>query len=334
MLRADVDDDTFRNFVESWTARWEPGRRLLAGVSGGVDSVVLLQGLVRGGYGDVVVCHLNHGLRGAESEGDARFVRELAGRLGLMFEGGVRDVGGMARESGQSLETAGRVARQAFFAEAAQRHGCRRLMLGHHADDQAETILMNLCRGSAGLTGMSEETVLEVPGGEPLRVIRPLLAVRKADLLAVAEREGWEFREDASNASRDFVRNRVRHEVLPLLADIFQRDAEPGLRRAAEWTAEARGFLRECAAPWMPQERLPVKEVAALAPALRREVLAGWLRGRGVPDLSVEMVLRAERMLFPERGLAKWNLPGNRFLRRRAGWLWIESVPACGGEGG
>lgn len=320
------------------------GRRYLVGVSGGVDSVLLLRGLAEAGYRRLVVCHLNHRLRGRASAGDAAFVRQLAAGLGLEFELGTVDVAKVAEESGQSLETAGRAARHAFFAEVAKRRRCWRVMLAHHADDQAETVLMNLCRGSAGLAGMAEETFLKVRepmrSGKntasrqppPLLLIRPLLAVSKKALLTAAAERGWKFREDASNASPDFVRNRVRNEVLPLLEEIFSRDVKPAIGRAADWAAGAREFLRESAEPWTIQEKLPVREVLALSPALRREVLAGWLRAREVPDLSASVIETAASMLDPATGPARWNLPGNRFLRRRAGWLWVECVPACGAD--
>lgn len=322
--------DEYWNFAVQWPARWLPGLRYLVGVSGGVDSVVLLRSLVKVGFWDVVVCHLNHGLRGRAGDGDAEFVRELSGELRLPFDGGERDVAALARERGQSLETAGRAARHEFFAEAAERHRCRRVVLAHHADDQAETVLMNLCRGSAGPAGMAEETPLPVPDDKPLLLIRPLLPVSKSLLKAVAKEHAWKFREDASNSSTDFVRNRVRNEVLPLLEDIFRRNVRPPILRAADWAEGARVFLKKSASGWTDRAQLPVKEIRELPPALQREVMAGWLRARGVPDISTALISTALSMLDSETGPARWNLPGNLFLRRRAGLMWVESVPACG----
>ncbi|RYD33671.1 MAG: tRNA lysidine(34) synthetase TilS [Verrucomicrobiaceae bacterium] len=343
--------DEFLKCFKTRLDRWPTRRRYLVGVSGGVDSLALLHGLAVVGYRRLVVCHLNHRLRGEDSLDDAAFVRRLAERLGLECETAEADVARLAVENSQSLETAGRVARHAFFAEVAARRRCHRVMLAHHAEDQAETVLMNLCRGSAGLMGMALETRLQVPDPglrpvpcpepgtlsasrrirrPPLLLIRPLLPVSKQSLLAAAARNGWEFREDASNASADFVRNRVRHEALPLLRDIFGRDVTFPIGRAADWSAGARDFLRSAAAPWADREKLPVREVLALTPVLRREVLADWLRGRGVPDLSSPLILAAEAMLSPATGPARRNLPGNLFLRRRAGWMWLERLPACG----
>lgn len=343
--------DAFLQSQKTWPDRWPASRRYLVGVSGGVDSVVLLHALTAAGFQRLVVCHLDHRLRGRDSQDDAAFVRQLAEQLGLECETAEADVARLAAENSQSLETTGRVARHAFFAEVATRRRCHRVMLAHHAEDQAETVLMNLCRGSAGLTGMAVETRLQVadpalgpesgrePGAlsacrrirrPPLLLIRPLLSVSKQSLLAAAARNSWEFREDASNASADFVRNRVRHEALPLLRDIFGRDVTFPIGRAADWSAGARDFLRSAAVPWAGREKLPVREVLALTPVLRREVLADWLRGRGVPDLSSPLILAAAAMLSPATGPARRNLPGNLFLRRRAGWMWVERLPACG----
>ncbi len=296
-----------------------------------MDSVVLLHTLISAGYQKLVVCHLNHRLRGRTSTADARWVARLAAGLQLPFVTGKRDVRAEAGAAGISLETAGRRARHRFFAEAAKQHRCHRVFLAHHADDQAETVLMNLCRGSAGLIGMATETSLTVPGFRtPLQLLRPLLTRSKADLLAAASANGWTFREDASNAVPDVVRNRLRLEVLPLLDAIFQRPTAPAMGRAAAWVEGARGFLEESAAPWISQEKLRVAELIKLHPVLRDAVLAGWLRARKVPDVSSSLLRQAVLMIDPATGPARWNLPGNHFLRRRAGWLWVERVPPCG----
>src|SRR5690606_25021228 len=114
----------------------------------------LLHLLHRAGFSKVIVCHLDHRLRGRASTADARFVADLAAKLGMESEMGVAGVGKLARQTGESLETAGRRARHAFFAACARKWRCPRLLLAHHADDQAETVLWNLLRGSRGATGM------------------------------------------------------------------------------------------------------------------------------------------------------------------------------------
>jgi len=309
----------------AWLSRQPAGQRYLIGVSGGVDSVVLLHELLAAGYRKLVVCHLDHQLRGRTSTADARWVARLAERLELSCHSGRVDVRAAAAAAGISLETAGRQARHRCFAEAARRHRCHRIFLAHHAGDQAETGLMNLCRGSAGLSGMSPETTLAVAGfRKPLTLLRPLLAYPKSSLQEVAGAQGWAYREDASNQIPDVVRNRLRLEVLPLLDAIFQRDTAPALARAVAWTEAARAFLADAAAPWIHQEKLRLAEMAGLAPVLRDTILAEWLRARGVPDLSTPLLAKAAAMLDPATGPSRWNTPGNHFLRRRAGWLWVE----------
>ncbi|MEI6536936.1 MAG: tRNA lysidine(34) synthetase TilS, partial [Verrucomicrobiaceae bacterium] len=194
-------------------------RKYLIGVSGGCDSMLLLHALLARGYQRLVVCHLNHRLRGRASEGDARLVQTTAQRLGITFLGESTDVAAFAKETKQSLETAARVVRQDFFGRCATAERCYDLFLAHHANDQAETVLMNVLRGTGlrGLGGMREVTKL-LPAGSrrALTLIRPLLGCWREDLRAMAAAESIEFREDASSQSSDHLRNRLRHELLPL----------------------------------------------------------------------------------------------------------------------
>src|SRR5437660_10052711 len=133
-----------------------PEARYLIGVSGGRDSVALLYWLVNLGYKKLIVCHLNHRLRGRSSDADARFVQKLAEKYQLKFELGAADVRTDAKKRKTSIETAAREERYLFFARAAKRHHCHTIFLAHHADDQVETFLINLFRGagSAGLAAM------------------------------------------------------------------------------------------------------------------------------------------------------------------------------------
>lgn len=239
------------------TERWPVHQRYLIGVSGGVDSVVLLHSLRAAGYQKLVICHLDHSLRGHTSTADARWVARLAESLKLPCHLTKTNLRAAAAAAGQSLETSGRHARHRAFAEAARRYRCPRIFLAHHADDQAETVLMNLCRGSAGATGMAAETAIAVPGfRQTLTLLRPLLTIPKTTLITAASTAKWGYRQDASNAIADVIRNRLRLEVLPLLDEIFQRPVAPALARAATWTAAARDWLLEAAAPFSSQEKL------------------------------------------------------------------------------
>src|SRR4029077_4532616 len=130
-----------------------PDGRYLIGVSGGRDSVTLVHWLTNVGYKKLIVCHLNHHLRGRSSDADARFVEKLSAKYQVDLELGAANVRALAKKKKASLETAARQARYGFFAKAAKRHGCDTIFLAHHADDLVETFLLNLIRG-AGLAGL------------------------------------------------------------------------------------------------------------------------------------------------------------------------------------
>jgi tRNA(Ile)-lysidine synthase len=149
-------------------------------ISGGRDSVALLHLLLEAGFTNLILCHLNHGLRGKESDGDAAFVRRLAMKHGLKCEIESEDVAALAEKHRISTETAAREARHAFLLRMAEKHDTWVVFLAHHAEDQAETILANLCRGSglAGLAGM--HAVQRLDSG--LHLVRPLLQVRRNEI--------------------------------------------------------------------------------------------------------------------------------------------------------
>jgi tRNA(Ile)-lysidine synthase len=153
--------------------RFSPKDRYLIGVSGGRDSVALLHQLLRAGYRRLIVCHLDHQLRGRASKIDAAFVRQLAKRNKLHIEIESANVKALAARSKQSIETAGRTARYEFFARVARRRRCRTLFLAHHADDLVETFLLNLFRGAGpvGFGGMREIATRKVSGVD-LQIVR------------------------------------------------------------------------------------------------------------------------------------------------------------------
>jgi len=309
--------------ADDWFARASRRRRYLVGVSGGADSVALLHRLHRGGFRRVVVCHLDHGLRGREASADACFVARLAERLDYQSERARVDLRNAL--GGRSMETAGREARHRFFADCGRRWRCGWLLLAHHADDQAETVLWNLLRGSRGTRGMRVEQELAM-GGRRMRVIRPLLGARRGELREWLREIGEPWREDASNAEPVAVRNRLRHEVMPLLAEIAGREVVPMLARAAAADAESREIERWAvvrAAAFDPQGRLHLGRLAELPPALRRACLWELLEEAGVPDLGRAVLERAEAMLEPG-GAPALSLPGGRRLRRRQRRMWVE----------
>ena len=213
-----------------------PGEALVAGVSGGPDSLCLLHVLQRLApeYGlDLHVAHLHHGLRGADADADAEFVRALASAWGLPLTVEMLDVPALARDEGLAFEEAARRARYAFLARTAAAAGARTIAVGHNADDQAETVLMHFLRGSglAGLRGMLPRTPLgsyrllstaeRGTGGLPgsFDLIRPLLEVPRSEIEAYNDEHGLGPRFDRSNLDTAYFRNWLRLEVIPLLEE-------------------------------------------------------------------------------------------------------------------
>lgn len=309
----------------AWLAQASKRRRYLVGVSGGADSVALVHLLYNAGFTRLVVCHLDHRLRGRQSSADARFVERLAHQLDLEFEGGSEDVAQCAEQWSCSVETAGRRARHTFFANCGRKWRCRRLLLAHHQDDQAETVMWNLLRGSRGATGMKQEQELTM-AGRPMDVSRPLLEVHRDELRSWLEARHLEWKEDATNAEPVAVRNRMRHEVLPLLSEIAGRDVASALAKAAESDAELRmieAWAVEQARVLDPQGRIHLKQLRSLPAALQRSCIFFFLRDEGIPNLSRSLMSWVLGMLQPD-GPASLDLPGGRRMRRRQGRMWLE----------
>jgi tRNA(Ile)-lysidine synthase len=184
---------------------------VIVAVSGGADSMALLDILsnLKELRLNLVVAHLDHMLRGDESRGDVSFVRDAADQYGLPFELRSLDIRSFSLQRKLSLEEAGREARYAWFNEVAVKYAARAVALGHHADDQAETVLMRLLRG-AGTTGLSG---IPVRSGE--KYVRPLLCCTRSEIEDYLIERNLSFRTDSSNNDTSFLRNRIRHELLP-----------------------------------------------------------------------------------------------------------------------
>ncbi len=234
---------------------------LVVAVSGGPDSVALLRALLQvrpGGAGPLVVAHLNHQLRGHEADADEEFVRDLAATLpggaGVRWRPGRIDVAARARETGGNLEAVARRLRYEWLVAVAREEGAAAVATGHTADDQAETVLHRLLRGAglAGLRGIAARRPL-APGVE---LVRPLLAVRRADVLAYLARLGQPYRQDRTNTDPRYTRTRIRRELLPLLAEQYNPAVADVLCRLAGQAAEAyRGTAARAAALLAEAER-------------------------------------------------------------------------------
>lgn len=297
--------------------------RYLIGVSGGRDSVALLHWLVEAGYRDLVVCHINHQLRGRAANADARFVANLAKQHGLEFETGKTNVRGLAAQKKISIETAGRIARYEFFARTAKRKRTRTVFLAHHADDLVETFLINLFRGAGttGLAGMREISTRRIDRVE-LTIARPLLGIWRDEVDRYVESNHLKFREDASNRDLAPLRNRVRHSVIPFLEKTLGRNIRASVWRAATISAEEESFFEELLPEGLTE--LEAKQLRVMPLTLQRRTLRGWLRMHKVPDVNFALVERVRDLIEATSRVAKTNLPEGRHARRRAGRIFIE----------
>ncbi len=214
--------------------------RLIVGVSAGMDSMVLLHVLnaCRQELNlSLIVAHINHGLRPEESEKEAELVREVSERLGLPFEYGQFDVKEFQRVRGLSLQDAGRKIRFHFFNILLSKYDAQKIALGHHADDQVETVLLRLMRGS-GLKGL--KGMLPIREG---RVIRPLLEVWREEIESFAEEKGIPYLSDSSNLRGDYLRNRIRLNLIPAIEREYQPNFKAVIKRASAILREENDYL-------------------------------------------------------------------------------------------
>ena len=301
-----------------------PEARYLIGVSGGRDSVALLHWLVSLGYKKLVVCHLNHQLRGRSSDADARFVQKLSGRYHVDFELAAVKVRALAKKKESSIETAAREARYSFFAKAAKRHHCHTIFLAHHADDLVETFLLNLIRGAGltGLGGMRNVSSRYIDGVE-LTIVRPLLSVWRSEIDKHVQEHHLRFREDATNKNLAPTRNRIRNRVIPYLEKILGRNIRQNIWRTAMIAAEEEKWINEELSDSINAD-LSVTRLRALPVALQRRAILKWLRAQNISEVGFDVIERVRSLTDREAPIAKVNLPRDRHARRRAGKIFIQ----------
>lgn len=334
--------------LAEWKRRALPVKeaRVIVAVSGGADSVALLLALdelLKAGRLalQMTIAHLDHGLRGSASEEDARWVEALADERGLAFELGRAAV--KERAERDNLEQAARRARYEFLAEVAKKYGARLVLTAHTMDDQAETVLLRLLRGSGadGLGGI--EPVRALVTGDDVLLVRPLVGwARRAETEEYCREHGVEFRVDEMNEDERFARVRVRRQLLPLLETFNPRIVE-ALTRTAELLREDASVLNAAAEELLKaaSEEGKVAEnessASALGPlnvdllvraslSVRRRALRLWLeRGRGdLRRLELVHLLGVEKLLEGGRGGRVAELPGGCFVERRRGLLHLH----------
>src|SRR6266567_7243601 len=299
-------------------------RRYLIGVSGGRDSVALLHWLVDLGYHKLIVCHLDHQLRGRSSRADSRFVENLAGKYDVGLDLALANVRALAERKNMSIETAAREARYKVFAKIAKKRRCRTIFLAHHADDLVETLLINLFRGSgsAGLAGMREVSTRRIEDVD-LTIVRPLLSVWRDEIDSYVRERRLKFREDASNKNLALLRNRIRRRIIPYLEKSLGRSIRQNIWRTAVIAAEEENWI-ESQLPNAMGVDLSVKELRKLPLAFQRRQILKWLSAQNVFEIGFEVIERVRSLLDPTTRIAKVNLAQDRHLRRRAGKIFVE----------
>ena len=304
--------------------RFAPDARYLIGVSGGRDSIALLHWLFQNGYKKLIVCHLNHQLRGRSSDADSRFVEKLAARYDVDLAMESANVRALATKQKVSIEPAAREVRYKFFARVAKEKRARTIFLGHHADDLVETFLINLFRGS-GTTGLgatrhvSKRRIEDVD----LTIVRPFLGVWRHEINEYIAEHRLKFREDASNKDIASLRNRVRQRIIPSLEKTLGRNIRQGIWRAAMIAAEEEKWIED-QLPDANDDDLVVAKVRDLPVALQRREILKWLRARKIINVGFDVVEDVRSLLDHESRVAKVNLPQDRHVRRRAGKIFIE----------
>jgi tRNA(Ile)-lysidine synthase len=298
--------------------------RYLIGVSGGRDSIALLHWLHEHGYPKLIVCHLNHQLRGGSSAADARFVEKLATKDDVDFEMGSANVRALAAKGKISIEVAAREARYQFFAQVAKRRRCRAIFLGHHADDLVETFLINLFRGSGatGLGAIREISTRRVEDVD-LTIVRPFLGIWRSEIDDYVRKHRLKFREDASNKDLAPLRNRIRRRIIPYLEKNLGRNIRQSIWRAAMIAGEEEDWIED-QLPNATDLDLSVAKLRDLPVALQRREILKWLRTRKITNVGFDIVENVRSLLDHDAPVAKVNLPQDRHVRRRAGKIFIE----------
>ncbi len=265
-----------------------PGQTVLVAVSGGVDSMVLLHlffALSAKHQWRVVVIHFNHQLRGEASDADETFVRQTAQALRLPFLAGRGNVRRVQQRKKISLEMAARWLRYRFFISAARKFKAHTVALAHHADDQIELFFLRLLRGSGGLGLAGMEWASQLPTHPKLQVVRPLLGLPKSTLQAYALQKKINFREDTSNTQLDIPRNRIRHELLPLLARNYQPALGKIIPRLMDIIGAEAGYVEAVARRWLEEKGRSA--YTDLHVAVQRQVIQIQLVDAGIePDFE------------------------------------------------
>jgi tRNA(Ile)-lysidine synthase len=327
-----MKDALLQVLAEALTSRCgvEAGEPLIVAVSGGSDSMALLHGLARLPGLPVrrlVVAHVNHGLRSNESDADEQFVRQACSDLEVEFRAKRVEVTRPTRPNGESLEMTCRRLRHGALAQVCREVGIRRVCLAHTADDQVEHFFLRLFRGagSAGLRGMG--WVSPSPVDPQVELIRPLLGATRTQLRALLQRFGSGFREDSSNNDLSIPRNRIRHELVPLLRRVAGPSVDDLIRRSMELVGAEGALVESLASSWLEQstkEPFESQPIAIQRIALRTQLIAMGVQ----PEFRIIEKLR-------QPGTQQVAVAGGRWVAKAASGsllplpAFADSVPSA-----
>jgi tRNA(Ile)-lysidine synthase len=340
-----MNPQAFHNHLSAATEELiPPGSGVVCAVSGGADSMALLHGLHTVNHRRVRnwrlhVVHLNHGLR-VEAESDARFVAEAASTLELAYTIKAVDAAAIARQRGLTIEEAGRRLRYEFFEEAAFAVGAKIVALGHHADDQAETVLHRIARGTGihGLAGMQVRRPIR--GGSEIDIVRPLLGMRRSELRAYLDECRIAHRHDATNDDADAAtRNQIRHRLMPLLRELVNPEAESALIRLAAHARRTSDAIRAFAEEGLNRLQIRRDEhsvtlsspaLAALPRAVQTEVIMLVLLRLDAPlqAIDFERIDAAAEIAGMQSQPRRVELPGGVVVEHRGAELRISGERA------
>lgn len=313
------------------------GDHLLIGLSGGADSVCLalvLKALQESYDLTLTAVHVHHGIRGESANRDLDFSKNLCEKLGIEFVSAYRDVPAIAEKKHLTEEEAGRIVRYQIFEEEAKKRGASAIAVAHHMDDQAETVLMNLLRGSGirGLSGISPKRKLS--NTSDIFVIRPLLGVRRSEIEEWLTKNKQDWCTDETNLTDDYERCRIRNRLLPLLESEYNAQATEHIASAAGDFSEAEEYLFSQAAEllreWNENAKgsvcLPIEKLSAKKPLLQRYIVKEAIgRLGGSKDITRAHIESVLGLLSKQTG-SQIHLPKNRVARLSYGELVIEQI--------
>lgn len=311
------------------------GQPILVGLSGGVDSVVLFRVLAEGGRNPVSALHLNHCLRGRDSDEDERFVKDLARKYERPIYATQIDVAEFARKGSLGIEEAARKVRMAFIDQIRERLGRPYLALGHHGNDRAETLLFNILRG-AGVHGLASMREWDPERG----LIRPLLSFTKECIVRFALEREWSWREDASNLDSRHDRNWLRNEILPRIGERKQGVVRVLMDTARRFEAMS-DYVREQSEMWLVRNAgmsetggdivFEVRAFNQLHPFLKGEILRTlWHRAHGSPaGFNAALATRVQDWLARDPANGRVFFGKGREIRVRGKMASVAVARGC-----